>query len=329
MKMKFGAAMLGLARLGCAMAVGLTCGSTFAQQYPAKPIRLVVPYAAGGAADAVVRPLTKELSDVLGQSVAADFSPGAGGTIAAAKVAVAPADGYTLLLGSNGALTTGPHLGKVNYDPIKGFAHVARIANSQYVLLVPATSPIRNLQDLLRAAADKSRPLSCGTPGVGSIGHFALELLKNSTGASLNHVSYRGGSPMTVDLLGGRLDMALGGLATAVPLIHRGELRAIGVTGTVRSQALPQVPTLQELGLKDFDATAFWGISAPQGTPAAVVRRLEEALRTVVAMPAVTTYWVSAGQDPAYSNAADYQVYLRKDYDKWGLIAQRAGIRNE
>lgn len=306
------------------LALGAT--GAMAQAWPSRPIRMVVPFTPGGTSDVIVRPLIEKMTEMLGQSVVADYAPGAGGTIAAAKVASSPPDGYTLLLASTGGLATGPHVTKVSYDPVKSFAPVGQVASSQYVLVVPVTSPITGMADLLARARAKPGALSYGTPGVGSLGHLAGELLKSSTNTQIVHVPYRGQSPMNVDLFGGRLDMAIAGLGGTVPAIKEGRLRAIGMTGARRSGALPQAPTIAELGIPGFDAAVFWGVAAPAGTPPEIIDKLNATLRALVQVPEVRAYWTVQGQDPVSSTPAEFGSLIQREYEKWKTVVKNANI---
>jgi tripartite-type tricarboxylate transporter receptor subunit TctC len=304
----------------------LATAGALAQNYPSRPIRIVVPFPPGGTSDVIVRPLIEKMTELLGQSVVADYAPGAGGTIAAAKVAASPPDGYTLLLASTGGLATGPNVTKISYDPVKSFTPVGQVATSQYVLVVPANSPITNMADLLARARAKPGGMSYGTPGAGSLGHLAGELLKSSTNTQIVHVPYRGQSPMNVDLFGGRLDMAIAGLGGTVPAIKAGRLRAIGMTGATRSGALPQAPTIAELGVPGFDAAVFWGVAAPAGTPIDIVDKLNAALRALVQVPEVRAYWTSQGQDPVSSTPAEFGSLIQREYEKWKSVLKNSHI---
>ena len=309
--------------------VGATLGATqtaWAQSYPHKAIKVVVPFTPGGTADVVVRPVTEKLSELLGHPVLAEYVAGAGGTLAAARVAGSPADGYTLLLASTGGMATGPHVTKVTYDPVKSFAPIAQLASSQYVLVVPTNSPISSLSDLLARARAKPGTLNYGTPGVGSLGHLAGELLKSMTGVQIQHVPYKGQSPMNVDLFGGRLDMAIAGLGGTAPAINAGRLRAIAVTGAARSQSMPQVPAMAELGIAGYEASVFWGLCAPAGTPADVIQKINMAARAMVQMNDVSAYWLGQGQDPVTGTPAQFGAVIQREFERWRAVVKAANI---
>jgi len=306
--------------------LALWAAGALAQSYPSRPIRIVVPFTPGGTSDVIVRPLIEKMTEYLGQTVVADYAPGAGGTIAAAKVAASPPDGYTLLLASTGGLATGPHVTEISYDPVKSFTPVGQVASSQYVVVVTANSPITNLSDLLSRARANPGGLSYGTPGAGSLGHLAGELLKSTTNTQIVHVPYRGQSPMNVDLFGGRLDLAIAGLGGTVPAIKSGRLRAIGMTGANRSGALPQTPTIAELGVPGFDAAVFWGVVAPAGTSPEIIEKLNASLRALVKNPEVRIYWTSQGQDPLSSSPAEFGNLIQREYEKWRVVVKSANI---
>ncbi len=294
--------------------------------YPAKPVRVVVPFSPGGTADVIVRPLIEKLSLLLGQPLLADYTAGAGGTLAAARVAAAAPDGYTLLLASTGGMATGPHVTKVAYDPVNSFSAISQVASSQYVLVVPVNSPINNLAELLQQAKAKPGGLSYGTPGVGSLGHLAGELLKSRAGVDIVHVPYKGQSPMNVDLFGGRLDMAIAGLGGTAPAINAGRLRAIAVTGAVRSQSMPKVATMAELGIAGFEASVFWGLCAPAGTPPEIIAKLNAAARSLVQTPDVQSYWIGQGQEPVSGTPAQFSALIQREFERWRLVVKAANL---
>jgi tripartite-type tricarboxylate transporter receptor subunit TctC len=327
--MKPAATRRSVLRAAASLAATAAVPSLAQSGYPNKPIRITVPFAPGGTSDVIVRPLMEHMGEFLGQSVVADYAPGAGGTLAATKVATAAPDGYTLLLASTGAMATGPYVTRVSYDPVRSFLPLGQVASSQYVIVVPAASPIRDLQDLLARAKAKPGGLSYGSPGAGSLGHLAMELLKSMTGTNIVHVAYRGQSPMNVDLFGGRLDLAVAGLGGTVPAIKDGRLRAIGMTGGQRSASLPQAPTIAEQGVPAFDAAVFWGVSAPAGTPAEVAEKWNAGLKRLVQVPQVRAFWTDNGQDPVAGSPADFGALIAREYAKWRAVVKAANISRD
>jgi tripartite-type tricarboxylate transporter receptor subunit TctC len=313
-----------------ACAQGAFSGATMSsavQNYPNRSIKILIPFTPGGTSDVIVRPLAEKMSEVLGQSVIVEYAPGAGGTLAATKVAAAAPDGYTLLLASTGALATGPNVTPVSYDPVTSFAPVGQVASSQYVIVVPLKSVIRDLTDLIERARATPKKLNYGSPGVGSLGHLAVELLLASTGIEMIHVPYRGQTPMDVDLYGGRLDIAVAGLGGTSPAIRDGRLRALALTGATHSAALPNVRTVAEFGVKDFDAAVFWGVVAPAGTDPLIIHKLSQAIRQVVQLKDVRDYWVSQGQDPVLDTPAQFAQLIKTESEKWKRVVQAAGIK--
>ena len=297
------------------------------QTYPTRLIRLVIPFTPGGTSDVIARPLAEKLAAQLGQSVVVEYAPGAGGALAAMKVASAAPDGYTLLLGSTGALATGPSVATVGYDPITSFSAVGQVAASQYALVVPVGSSIRDLAQLIKDAQTTSTILSYGSPGVGSLGHLAIELFLNTAGLTLVLVPYRGQSPMDVDLYSGRLDMAIAGLGGTAPAVREGRLRALAVTGLVRSAALPETPTIAELGQPGFDAVVFWGVVAPAGLAPEIIQTLNTALHEIVAHKALRDFWIGQGQEPVSGTPAEFAQLIHTELLKWRAVVKKAAIK--
>ncbi len=301
-------------------------GHAWAQSYPERTIRILVPFSPGGTSDVIVRPLCEQLTHLLGQSVVPEYRPGAGGTLAASSAASSAPDGYTLLLANTGALATGPHVTKVPYDPVKSFAPIGQLASSQYAVVVPTASPITSLDDLLKRVRAAPGQLSYGTPGVGSVGHLAGELWKKMRQVDMAHVPYRGQSQMNVDLYAGRLDVTFAGLGGTVATVQSGKVRALAVTGAKRSQSMPDTPTIAELGLPGYEASVFWGVVAPAGTPREIVNKLNTAINNVVQMNDVRKFWIAQGQDPEGGTPDAFGKLIGTEFVKWGTIVAHAGI---
>jgi len=272
-------AMLALALPGYAHA---------ADKYPSKPVRIIVPYVAGGAADITTRVIAQKLSDRLGASFVVENKPGANGMIGTDFVAKAKPDGYTLLADASGPLVVNPSLyEKVPYDPVKDLVPVSQLTSYQYALVVPAASPLRSLDDLVRAARAQPGKLSYGSAGIGAGGHLAGELLALMSKTELTHVPYKGNAQALADILGGQLSFTFDTIVTAVPHLRGGKLRAFAVSGPTRSPALPDVPTMEELGYKGFHITQFQGMLAPAGTDPAIVKTLNDAVGAAMREPDV------------------------------------------
>ncbi|MEO8013135.1 tripartite tricarboxylate transporter substrate binding protein [Polaromonas sp.] len=245
--------------------------------YPSKPIRLVVPFTPGGSTDILARAIGQELTRAWGQSVVVDNVPGAGGAIGADKVAKAPADGYTLLMGHIGTLAVNPSLyPKLPYNPVKDFAPVAWVARVPNVLVVNPAVPVKTLKDLVALAKARPGQLNYGSGGNGSAANLATEYFKLQTGTSLLHIPYRGTAPAVTDLMGGQIQLLFTGAPAVIGQLKNGQLRALAVSSPQRLDALPDVPTVAESGYPGFEADQWYGVVAPSGTPDAIIRRLNE-----------------------------------------------------
>ena len=296
----------------------------WAQSYPVKPLRLVVPFPPGGLIDNMARLLGPRLSQELGQPVVIDNKPGAGGNIGAAEVARAQPDGYTLLMASP-PLTISPALYKtLPYKP-EQVAPVALLGRVPNVLIVKAggVTSVKQLTD--KALAQPGR-LNYASNGNGTSLHLSAELYKSTTGAFITHIPYRGAAAGITAVLAGEVDMMFDNLPSAMGQIQAGTVKALAVTTTQRSKALPEVPTLVESGLKDFDVSAWFGLAAPAGTPAAVVKRLEQALEKVSTLPEVAAAMQRQGAEPAFLNSQAMAAFWAADAAKWQRVAAYAKI---
>src|SRR5437763_1799087 len=252
--------------------------AAFAQGYPSKPIRLMIGYTAGGSAEAGARPLARALEPLLGQPLVFEYRPGNAGGVAMEAIAKAPADGYTLYYFDSGPLTVAPHLAKVGYEPVKSFTHLGHICGSGSLLVAHPATPFRSVEDVITISKREPDKWSYGTSGVGGPHHLSGEYFKNMTGARLLHVPYKGGGPAMTDLMGGQIPMLFSSLGPAVGAVKSGKIRAIAVTSPQRSAAFPDVPTMDEAGLKGFDSTAWYGVLGPAGLPQEVIARWTQAL---------------------------------------------------
>jgi tripartite-type tricarboxylate transporter receptor subunit TctC len=300
-----------------------------AQTYPSRAIRLVVPFAPGGTADIIGRPLAQRLGESLGQSVVIDNRGGAGGVLGASVAAKAAPDGYTLLLGSSGALTISPSLSKLAYDPTKDFAPVGIIATSQFILVVHPSVPARDVKALIALARARPGALSFGSAGTGNVGHLAGELFESMAKVDMVHVPYKGAAPMTVDLLAGQVDLGFPGLSSLVPHVQSGRVRALAVTGLRRSGVFPDLPTLDEAALPGYEAITFWGVLAPGKTPPEILQRLGVAVAEAARTTELRDIYVKAGNDPAVSTPEEFAARIRADIAKWAQIVKAAGIKQD
>ena len=299
---------------------------SMAQAWPARPIRLVVPFPPGGLIDNMARLVGSRLSQELGQPVVIDNKPGAGGNVGAAEVARAPADGYTLLMASP-ALTISPAIYKnLPYQPSQ-LAPVALLGRVPNVLLVNPASGIGKVQDLVSRAKAKPGQLNYASNGNGTSLHLSAELFKRRSETFITHVPYRGAAAAITALLSGEVDMMFDNLPSAIGQIQAGKLRALAVTTAQRSIALPDVPTLAEAGMEGFNVSAWFGVAAPAGLPAPVATRLADALQKVVQQPEVAVAMQRQGADPAFMDAASAAAVLNTDAAQWKQVAAFAKIQ--
>ena len=299
---------------------------SMAQAWPARPIRLVVPFPPGGLIDNMARLVGSRLSQELGQPVVIDNKPGAGGNVGAAEVARAPADGYTLLMASP-ALTISPAIYKnLPYQPSQ-LAPVALLGRVPNVLLVNPASGIGKVQDLVGRAKAKPGQLNYASNGNGTSLHLSAELFKRRSETFITHVPYRGAAAAITALLSGEVDMMFDNLPSAIGQIQAGKLRALAVTTAQRSTALPDVPTLAEAGMDGFNVSAWFGVAAPAGLPAPVATRLADALQKVVQQPEVAAAMQRQGADPAFMDAASAAAALNADAAQWKQVAAYAKIQ--
>lgn len=313
----------------CAAALAARPIATMAQSgYPVRPVTLVVPYPAGGANDAIGRLLGQRLGEGLGQAVVVDNRPGAGTTIGAALVAKAPADGYTLLLGSLASQAVGPQLlAKVDYDPMRDFAPVGLIGLAPTIATVARDSAYTHLAQLVAAAREKPGEVMYGSAGNGSPPHLAGELFAQAAGVRMTHVPYKGGNAHILDLIGGRLAVIFDTTTGAMPLIRSGKLRAIAVAAPARLAELPDVPTFAEAGYPRFEVNAWYALYAPARTPQPVVARLGAELGRVMGLPDVDERLRGFAVRPAYGTPRELEAFTHAEYEKYGGVIRAAGIR--
>jgi len=299
----------------------------FAQSYPTKPIRFVIGYAPGGSAEAGARPLAKALEPMLGQPLVFEYRPGNAGGVAMEAVAKAPADGYTLYYFDSGPLTVAPHLNKVGYDNVKSFTHLGHVCGSGSMLVVHPSTPFRSVDDVITLSKKEPNKWSYGTSGVGGPHHLSGEYFKSVTGADLLHVPYKGGGPAMTDLMGGQIPMLFSSLGPVVGAVRSGKIRALAVTSLQRSAAFPDVPTMDELGLKGFDSTAWYGILGPAGLPKEVVARWTQVLAKAGGDKAVMDQISATGCDAQILSPTQTVERVQNDYAKWGRVVKEANIR--
>src|SRR3954468_24096099 len=304
-------------------------GGALAQSYPTKPVRLMLGYTAGGSAEAGARPLARALEPLLGQPLVFEYRPGNAGGVAMEAIARAPADGYALYYFDSGPLTVAPHLAKVGYDILQSFTHLGHVCGSGSLLVVHPSTPFRTVDDVVTISKREPNKWSYGTSGVGGPHHLSGEYFKSVTGAVLLHVPYKGGGPAMTDLMGGQIPMLFSSLGPAVGAVKTGKIRPIAVTSPHRSQAFPDVPTMDEAGLKGFDSTAWYGILGPAGLPQEVVTKWTQALAKAGADKATMDLINATGCDAEILSPAKTAERIKIDNEKWGRVVREANIRAE
>ncbi len=299
-----------------------------AQGFPSRPIRMIVPYAPGGNVDISARIVGPGMGELLGQTIIVENRPGGGGNVGAGLVAKATPDGHTLLVGSSGPLSVNPVVFKdIPYDSVKDFAPISLVQIVPLVLLVSPKFTVGSVRELLDRAKAQPGKITIASAGTGTTNHFAIELFSAMTGAKLLHVPYKGSGPALSELLGGQVNTMIDQLTSSMGFIRDGKLKVIAVTAAKRVSALPNVPTLAESGVPNYEASTFLGIVAPAGTPRALVAKLNAALRKVMDTPAVQERFRGLGADPGGSTPEQFAKMIRDELNKWRSLAQRANLQ--
>jgi len=319
---------LNAALLVAAAGVAFTGVPSNAADYPARPIRIIVGFAAGGAPDTLARVVGDKLSQDWGQPVVVENRTGAQGDIAMAAVARAAADGYTLALMPIGNAAVNPSLiPNLPYDPVKDFAPITQLATVENVLVISAQSPIRTLKELIALGRSKAANLSYATPGAGSIAHLAAELLARAGGFQVNHIPYRGVTPALTDVVRGEVTMMFAQLSTAKPLIDGGQLRPLGIASKARSAVFPDLPTIAEAGeMPGFEAESWYALMAPAQTPDAVIGKLNAGVVRVLNLPEVKTALASQGAKPVGNAPGELAAVIAADTARWAKVIKDANI---
>lgn len=312
-------------RLLAVAAMAIACAA-HAQDYPSKPIRIIIPSTPGGGTDYIGRLMGNKLHELNGWSVVPENKPGAGTALGLAEAARAPAQGYDLVIGQSDNVTLIPLLMKVAYDPVKDLVPVALVATTPMVLLVSDSSPYKTLPEVIEAARKAPNTLSYGTSGTGGGVHIAMEMLQHEAGFKMQHVPYKGSAPALADLMGGHLQFAGSSISSAASLIKAGKVRALAVTSPKRNPALPDVPTVAELGYKDFSVVTYYGVLAPAKTPAAVVARLNADFNKLLARQDVRDALASQGLEADPVSSEQFAALIRSDIGKARQTIATAGI---
>lgn len=312
-------------RLLAVAAMAVAC-MAHAQDYPSKPIRIIIPSTPGGGTDYIGRLMGNKLHELNGWSVVPENKPGAGTALGLAEAARAPAQGYDLVIGQSDNVTLIPLLMKVAYDPVKDLVPVALVATTPMVLLVSDSSPYKTLPEVIEAARKAPNTLSYGTSGTGGGVHIAMEMLQHEAGFKMQHVPYKGSAPALADLMGGHLQFAGSSISSAASLIKAGKVRALAVTSPKRNPALPDVPTVAELGYKDFSVVTYYGVLAPAKTPPAVVARLNADFNKLLARQDVRDALASQGLEADPVSSEQFAALIRSDIGKARQTIATAGI---
>ncbi len=304
----------------------LVSSQTALAVYPERPLRLIVPFPAGGAADMMARGLAQKMSDQLGRQVVIDNRGGAGGTIAAEAVIEAPPDGYTLLFATMGTLAINPSIyPKLPYDPLKDFEYVSLTHTTPRVLVVHPSIPATSIKELIALAKEKPGTLTYGSAGNGSSSHLSGALFASLSGVQMLHVPYKGSAPLLNDLLAGRLSMTFDSYAVYADHIKTGKVRALGVTSLARITALPDVPAISEAGMPGYDVSNWLGVVAPKGTPSAIVARLNEAIVKATNDEGLRKTLAASGIEATSSTPAAFAAQVRNEIPKWEKIVKQSG----
>ena len=307
------------------------CTTAAAQDYPVRPIRIIVPFTAGAGTDIVARAVGASLTEAWKQSIVVDNRPGAGGTIAGELVARANPDGYTLMLGNVSTLAIAPALNpKLSYQPLRDFAPITLITNSENVLVLHASVPATTVKELIAYAKANPRKLNYGSSGNGTSSHLGGAMFASMAGIEMTHVPYKGSGPMLTDLLAGQLQLSFSSVPTALPHIKSGRLRALAVTLLARSATLPDLPTVQEAaGLKGFEISLWQGIVAPAATPRTIVLKLNQQIAASLRTPDLKNKLTAQGLDVVGNSPEQFAAYIREEIEKWTRVVKSSGARVE
>jgi len=313
-------------------AVVISAGTALAAapgDYPLRPVRLLVPFAPGGGADALARILTPKLTEAMGQQWVVDNRGGAGGNIAAETVARAAPDGYTVFMGFSTVLTVNPSLYKLAFNMEKDFQPVTLLATAQYILVVHPSVPANSVKDLIAVLKQKPKSLNFASAGVGSPLHLAAELFQRRAGVQMVHIPYKGGGPAAAAILGGEAHVLFGSVASSLPHVKSGRLKALATTGVKRSKVAPDLPTMEEAGFPGFDVTTWYSLMVPAGTPAAVVKRIHDEAVKALQRPDVQQIMAGQGLDPETSSPQELAARIKSEGKTWAELIRAVGIKAE
>jgi tripartite-type tricarboxylate transporter receptor subunit TctC len=318
----------GLAARVVAAVFALVAVGAVAQSYPAKPVRFVVPYAPGGSTDTLARTIGLKLTEILGQQVVVDNRPGANGDIGMDIVAHAVPDGYTIVLGYIANLAIGPSLyDKMPYDPVKDFATITQVAAASNILVVHPSLPAKDFREFIAYVKANPKKVNFASAGVASVGHLTGELLNELAGMDMVHIPYKGSGQAISDLVGGHVKVMISGMASTLPHVKSGKLRALAVTGAKRSAAAPDVPTIAESGFPKFEATSWFGVLAPARTPKPVIARLHADIVKTLQHPDVAQRLGATGFEIVTGTPEQFTAYIKSEIKKWEKVVKASGAK--
>jgi tripartite-type tricarboxylate transporter receptor subunit TctC len=301
--------------------------SVHGQTYPAKPVRLVVPFVPGGPTDIQGRMLGEKLGQRLGQQVIIDNRGGAGGNIGMELTAKSPPDGYTIVIATVGTWAVNPYLYQLPFDVIKDFAPVTQVSTSPGALIVHPSVPVKNVKELIALAKKRPGELNYGSSGVGGFGHICGELFNLMTGTKMTHIPYKSSAPSLTDLIAGNIQVLFNNLISTTPFVKTGRVRALATTGAKRSPALPDLPTLDEAGLKGYENSSWSAVAAPAGTPPAIISRLHKEFVEILKMPDIQKRHAEVGAEIIASTPEQFHAYLKSELAKFSKLVKAAGIK--
>ncbi|HSN40053.1 MAG TPA: tripartite tricarboxylate transporter substrate binding protein [Burkholderiales bacterium] len=298
-----------------------------AQNYPTKPVRVIVGFSPGGGSDIIGRLIAERLNQAWGQPIIVDNRPGAGGTIAMTLAANAAPDGYTLLMVSGSSLVNAAHVTKVPFDLRKAYAPIAQLTSGSYLFVVHPSVPAHSIKELIALLKARPRQLNFGSSGTGSFAHLGGELFKHLTGTDMIHVPYKGSGAMMIDLIGGQIQVGIPSAISGMPHVRSGKLRALAVTSAKRSPLMPELPTVAEAGVPGFSITSWYGIVAPAGTPASIIGKVNGEVARSIKSPAVVALLAKEGAVPDVGTPEELRALIKDEIDKWGKVIEASNIK--
>jgi tripartite-type tricarboxylate transporter receptor subunit TctC len=318
-----------LVRIAASLALALAASAAHAQAWPTKSIKMIVPFPAGGPTDVLTRALSEKLSTALGQAVVVDNKPGAGGTIGSDLAAKSPNDGYTLLMATGSTHSVGPYLQKLNYDPVKDFVPVIYVGYATNIMLISPKVPAKNVKEFIELAKKDPGKYNYSTSGIGSVAHLTAEMFAAQAGIKLTHVPYKGTQLSIPDLSQGTVSILFDSVMTAKPHVDSGRLNALGISSLKRSELVPNLPTIDESGLKGFDSWNYFGVFAPAGTPKAVVDRVNAEMNKILRDPAIKERFQQLGFDITGGTPQDFVNVIATETVKWSKVIREANVKPE